>query len=54
MMEFFDPRDHWRHNYHDPYEGLDDDERVLIAWLQVAIFVAAFVAAIALSAVLCP
>lgn len=42
-MEYFNPNDYWRHQDYDPYNGMNDEERLKAGCWQMVVFIAAVV-----------
>lgn len=42
-MEYFNPNDYWSHQDYDPYNGMNDEERLKAGCWQMVVFIAAVV-----------
>ena len=42
-MDYFNPNDYWRHQDYDPYNGMNDEERLKAGCWQMVVFIAAVV-----------
>ena len=40
-MDYFNPNDYWRHQDYDPYNGMNDEERLKAGCWQMVVFIAA-------------
>ena len=49
MMDYNNPNDFWRHNDYDPYNGMDDEERMTAGCLQGMLYIVA----LAVAALIC-
>ena len=52
MMEYSNPNDFWLQTLKDVYKEMDERERVRIALIHAAIFIATVIAGIAVAAIL--
>ena len=52
MMEYSNPNDFWLHTLKDVYKDMDDNERIKVALIHAAIFIATVIAGIAVAAVI--
>ena len=48
-MDYFNPNDYWRHQDYDPYNGMNDEERLKAGCWQMVVFIAA----VAISMIVC-
>ena len=48
-MEYINPNDYWRHHDYDPYNGMNDEERLKAGCWQMVVFIAA----VAISMIVC-
>jgi hypothetical protein len=48
-MEYINPNDYWRHQDYDPYNGMNDEERLKAGCWQMVVFIAA----VAISMIVC-
>ena len=48
-MDYFNPNDYWNHQGYDPYNGMNDEERLKAGCWQMVVFIAA----VAISMIVC-
>ena len=48
-MDYFNPNDYWNHQGYDPYNGMNDEERLKAGCCQMVVFIAA----VAISMIVC-